>query len=71
MKRSVAYLLVLVMGFPLSMWSQTQAANPPEAQKHNWATHNRLMPRVRVLQELGGRARPSACLRSHFVKRTG
>jgi Flp pilus assembly protein TadB len=33
MKRSVAYLLVLAMGFPLSMWSQSQAANPPETQK--------------------------------------
>ena len=33
MKRSVTYLLVLVMGFPLSMWSQSQAASPPEAQK--------------------------------------
>jgi hypothetical protein len=33
MKRSVAYLLVLVMGFPLSMWSQSPVANPPEAQK--------------------------------------
>ena len=28
MKRLVAYLLVLVMGVPLSMWSQSPAANP-------------------------------------------
>jgi len=32
MKRSIAYLLVLVMVFPLSMWSQSQVANPTEAQ---------------------------------------
>jgi len=32
MKRSIACLLVLVMGFPLSMWSQSQVANPTEAQ---------------------------------------
>ena len=33
MKRSVAYLLMLVMGFPLSMWSQSQTPNPPETHK--------------------------------------
>jgi small nuclear ribonucleoprotein (snRNP)-like protein len=33
MKRLVAYLLVLVMGFPISMWSQSQAANPTEVQE--------------------------------------
>ena len=32
MKRSIACLLVLVMGSPLSMWSQSQVANPTEAQ---------------------------------------
>jgi hypothetical protein len=32
MKRSIACLLVLVMGFPLSTWSQSQAASPTEAQ---------------------------------------
>ena len=32
MKRLVACLLVLVMGSPLSMWSQSQVANPTEAQ---------------------------------------
>jgi hypothetical protein len=32
MKRSIACLLVLVMGSPLSMWSQSQLANPTEAQ---------------------------------------
>ena len=32
MKRSIACLLVLVMGFPLSTWSQSQAANPTEVQ---------------------------------------
>jgi hypothetical protein len=32
MKRSIAYLLVLVMGFPLSMWSQSQADTPSEVQ---------------------------------------
>ena len=33
MKRLVAYLLVLVMGFPISMWSQSQVANPTEVQE--------------------------------------
>ena len=32
MKRLVACLLVLVMGSPLSMWSQSQVANSTEAQ---------------------------------------
>ena len=30
MKRLVAYLLVLMMGFSPSIWSQSQAANPTE-----------------------------------------
>jgi hypothetical protein len=33
MKRAVAYLLVLVIGFPLSLWSQSQVAGPSEVQK--------------------------------------
>lgn len=33
MKRIVAYLLVFVMGFPLSVWSQSQATNPIEVQE--------------------------------------
>lgn len=33
MKRTVAYLLLLVMGFPLSMWSQSQGVNPTEVQE--------------------------------------
>jgi hypothetical protein len=33
MRHAVAYLLVLVMGFPLSMWPQSQAANPTEVQE--------------------------------------
>jgi len=32
MKRFVAYLLVLVMGFPLSTWAQSPGTNPPEVQ---------------------------------------
>ena len=32
MKRFVAYLLVLVMGFPLSMSAQSQGTNPTEVQ---------------------------------------
>ncbi len=33
MKRLVAYLLMLVMGFPLSMWSQSQGTNSTEVQE--------------------------------------
>jgi hypothetical protein len=32
MKRFVAYLLLLVMSFPLSMWPQSQGTNPTEVQ---------------------------------------
>jgi hypothetical protein len=33
MKRLVAYLLLLVMGSPVSMWSQSQRTNPTEVQE--------------------------------------
>jgi predicted methyltransferase len=33
MKRTVAYLLLLVMGFPPSMWSQSQGTNTTEMQQ--------------------------------------
>jgi hypothetical protein len=33
MKRLVAYLLLLVLGFPVSMWSQSQRTNPTEVQE--------------------------------------
>jgi Flp pilus assembly protein TadB len=33
MKRLIACLLVFVLGFPLSLWSQSQVAGPSEVQK--------------------------------------
>jgi len=33
MKRLVAYLLTLVMSLPISLWSQSQVANPTEVQE--------------------------------------
>jgi hypothetical protein len=66
MKRLVACLLVLVMGSPLSMWSQSQVANPTEAQGKKLAEGDPASKAKREVQKRGAgeRSRVRVTLRN-------
>ena len=64
MKRLIAYLLVLVMGVPLSMWSQSPAANPTEVPEKKLLEGEPAAKAKGEVQKRGERSRVRVTLRN-------
>ncbi len=64
MKRLIAYLLVLVMGVPLSMWSQSPAANPTEVPEKKLLEGEPAAKAKGEVQKRGERSRVKVTLRN-------